>query len=69
MWSKSVWVSQIHRRSAGIDDRPQRGHELLALDDRSGVDQDRLGTVEDEGVDRNDAEAGDGEGRRQHIDA
>jgi hypothetical protein len=52
-----------------IDDRPQRGHELLTLDDRSGVDQDRLGTVEDEGVDRNHSESGDGEGRRQHIDA
>src|SRR5215217_5707872 len=52
-----------------VDDRPQRGHELLALDDRSGVDQDGLGTMEDERVDRNNSISGDGEGRRQHIDA
>jgi hypothetical protein len=52
-----------------IDDRPQHAHELLTLDDRSGVDQDGLGTVEDERVDRNDSESGDGEGRRQHINA
>ena len=69
MWSKSVWVSQIHRRSAGSMTDRSAAHELLALDDRSGVDQDGLGTVEDEGVDRNDSESGDGEGRRQHIDA
>ena len=52
-----------------IDDRSQRGHELVALDDRSGVDQDGLGTVEDERVDRNDTESGERDGRRQHIDA
>ena len=30
MWSKSVWVSQIQRRSADIDHRPQRRQELVA---------------------------------------
>ncbi len=51
-----------------VDDRPQSGHELVALHDGAGVDQDRLGTVEDEGVERDESEAGDREGRRQHVD-
>ena len=40
MWSKSGWVSQIQFEVAGIDNRLQSGHKLLALHHGAGVDQD-----------------------------
>ena len=52
----------------GVDDRSQRGHEVVALDHRAGVDQDGLGTVEDERVERNESEPRDREGRCQDVD-
>jgi hypothetical protein len=51
-----------------VDDRLKRRHELVALHYCSGIDQHRLGTVEDEGVDGNEAEARDREARCQDVD-
>ncbi len=46
----------------GIDDRAQHGQELLALDHRAGVDENRFRSVHDVSVDGDEAEARDGEG-------
>jgi hypothetical protein len=50
MWSKSGWVSQIHFRSAGVDDGSQGGHEVVPLDGGSGVDEHRFRAVQNERV-------------------
>ena len=68
MWSASVWVSQIQRRSATSTTVRRPSRNSLAFDDGSGVDQDGLVAVQDEGVDRDEPQSRDGEGGRQDVD-
>ena len=51
-----------------VDDGPQRGHEVVALDHRTRVDEDRFCSMQDEGIDRDEPEPRYREVRRQDID-
>ena len=68
MWSKSVWLSQIHWSSAGsITERSDVMKSSLSTNGVR-VDEHRLGTLEDEGVHRDQPEPGDRDLRRDHVD-